>query len=84
LVARSLDLAPGCLGTAHAGPRKRERAGTFELFRDSRGKFRFHLKTADDEIIASSKGYHSKAAAVEGIKSVQMTAPGATVVDKSG
>jgi uncharacterized protein YegP (UPF0339 family) len=35
-------------------------------------------------IVASSEGYMSKAAAENGIKSVQPNAPGATVVDKAG
>jgi uncharacterized protein YegP (UPF0339 family) len=59
-------------------------AGKFELFKDARGEFRFHLKAANGEIIASSEGYKSKAAAENGIKSVQTNAPGATVVDKTG
>ena len=35
----------------------------FELFKDTGGKFRFHLKAANGEIIAASQGYTSKAAA---------------------
>jgi uncharacterized protein len=59
-------------------------AGKFELFKDARGEFRFHLKAAEGEIIATSEGYKSKAAAANGIKSMQTNAPGATVVDKTG
>jgi uncharacterized protein YegP (UPF0339 family) len=59
-------------------------AGKFELFKDHAGEFRFHLKAANGEIIASSEGYKSKAAAENGIKSVQGNAPGATVEDKTG
>jgi hypothetical protein len=33
----------------------------FELFKDARGEFRFHLKAANGEIIASGEGYKSKA-----------------------
>ena len=61
-----------------------ETAGKFEIFKDARGEFRFHLKTANGEIIASSEGYKSKASAENGIESVQTNAPGATVVDKTG
>jgi uncharacterized protein len=55
----------------------------FELFKDHAGKFRFHLKPANGEIIASSQGYNSKAAAENGIKSVRTNAPGAALVDQT-
>jgi uncharacterized protein YegP (UPF0339 family) len=38
-------------------------AGTFELYTDASGKFRFRLKAGNGEIIASSEAYTSKAAA---------------------
>jgi uncharacterized protein len=53
----------------------------FELFKDKGGDFRFHLKAAKREIIASGQGYKSKAAAEKGIESVKTNAPGAAVVD---
>jgi len=40
----------------------------FELFKDTGGKFRFHLKAANGEIIAASQGYTSKAAAQTGLR----------------
>jgi uncharacterized protein YegP (UPF0339 family) len=55
----------------------------FELFKDHAGKFRFHLKAANGEIIASSQGYNSKAAAENGIKSVRTNAPDAALVDQT-
>ena len=84
MTAHSPDLVPGCLGSSHAPPRKYEVAGTFELFKDARGEFRFHLKAANGEIVASSEGYTSKVSAENGIKFVQTSAPGAAVVDKTG
>jgi uncharacterized protein YegP (UPF0339 family) len=59
-------------------------AGKFEIFKDKRGEYRFHLKAANGEVIATSEGYKTKASAENGIKSVQTNAPGATVVDKTG
>jgi uncharacterized protein len=56
-------------------------AAKFELFKDKSGDFRFHLKAANGEIIASGQGYKTKAAAEKGIESVKTNAPGATVVD---
>ena len=56
-------------------------AGKFEIIKDKRGEFRFHLKAGNGEIIASSEGYKTKASAQNGIESVQKNAPGAAVVD---
>ena len=56
-------------------------AGKFEIIKDKRGEYRFHLKAANGEIIASSEGYSTKASAHNGIESVKKNAPGATVVD---
>ncbi len=56
-------------------------AGKFAIIKDKRGEYRFHLKAAYGEIIASSEGYKTKASAHSGIESVQKNPPGATVVD---
>ncbi len=38
-------------------------AAKFEISKDHAGKFRFHLKAPNGEIIAASQGYESKASA---------------------
>jgi uncharacterized protein YegP (UPF0339 family) len=53
----------------------------FELFQDAVGKFRFHLKAANGEIIAASQGYASKAAAQNGIASIKDNAASAPTED---
>jgi uncharacterized protein YegP (UPF0339 family) len=53
----------------------------FELFQDAAGKFRFHLKAANGEIIAASQGYTSKAAAQNGIASIKNNAVSAPTED---
>ncbi|MDT2006542.1 YegP family protein (plasmid) [Rhodococcus opacus] len=53
----------------------------FELFKDAGGKFRFHLKAANGEIIAASQGYTSKAAAQNGIASIKDNAASAPTED---
>jgi uncharacterized protein YegP (UPF0339 family) len=53
----------------------------FELFKDAAGKFRFHLKAANGEIIAASQGYTSKAAAQTGIASIKDNAATAPTED---
>lgn len=56
-------------------------AGKFEVFKDHAGKFRFHLKASNGEIIASSQAYETKASARHGIESVKDNAPSAKVED---
>jgi hypothetical protein len=36
-------------------------AARFEISKDKAGRFCFHLKAANGEIIAASQGYHTKA-----------------------
>jgi uncharacterized protein len=56
-------------------------AAKFEISKDKSGKFRFHLKAANGEIIAASQGYETKESAHKGIESVKTSAPAAKVVD---
>jgi hypothetical protein len=56
-------------------------AARFEISKDKSGKFRFHLKAANGEIIAASQGYETKESAHKGIESVKTSAPFAKVVD---
>lgn len=53
----------------------------FEWYQDKKGKFRFRLKAANGEVIATSEGYNSKASCVDGIESVKKNAPIAKVVE---
>jgi len=53
----------------------------FEWFKDKTGKFRFRLKAANGEIIATSEAYESKDACTNGIESVKKNAPIAKVVE---
>jgi uncharacterized protein YegP (UPF0339 family) len=58
-------------------------AGTFELYQDKAGKFRFRLKASNGQVIASGEAYESKAAAMNGIASVQKNAADAKVDDQT-
>jgi uncharacterized protein YegP (UPF0339 family) len=59
-------------------------AGKFVLKKNAAGKYHFVLKAGNGEIIATSETYNSKAAAKNGIESVQQNAPGATIDDETG
>ncbi len=56
-------------------------AGKFELYKDKAGEYRFRLKAANGETIATSEGYASKSGAKNGIASVQKNASTAEVVE---
>ncbi|EYT58122.1 MULTISPECIES: YegP family protein [Microbacterium] len=56
-------------------------AGTFELYTDKSGEYRFRLKAGNGEVIAISEGYSSKSAALNGIDSVRRNAADAEVVE---
>lgn len=56
-------------------------AAKFEISKDKSGKFRFHLKAANGEIIAASQAYDTKAGVEKGIKSVKTNASAAQVAD---
>jgi uncharacterized protein YegP (UPF0339 family) len=59
-------------------------AGKFELYKDKAGKYRFRLKASNGQVIATGEAYESKAAAENGIASVQKNAPGAATVEVDG
>ena len=56
-------------------------AGTFELWVDKGGDYRFNLKAVNGQVIASSQGYASKANALNGIESIKKNAPDAAIVE---
>jgi uncharacterized protein YegP (UPF0339 family) len=58
-------------------------AAKFEISKDHAGKFRFHLKAPNGEIIAASQGYETRASAEKGIEAIKTHAPGAKVEDLS-
>ena len=53
----------------------------FEWYKDKAEKFRWRLKAANGEVIATSEGYNSKDSCVKGIESVKKNAPIAKVVE---
>lgn len=55
----------------------------FEIYKDKAGEFRFRLKAANGEIIASSEGYSSKQACENGINSVKSSSGTADIVDQT-
>jgi uncharacterized protein YegP (UPF0339 family)/uncharacterized surface protein with fasciclin (FAS1) repeats len=55
--------------------------GVFEVFCDAVGRFRFHLKASNGQIIAVSQSYGTKESALKGIDSIKKNAPIAKIAD---
>ena len=56
-------------------------AGSFEVYKDKAGKYRFRLKAANGQVVASGEAYESLSGAKEGCGAVQRAADGAKVVE---
>ena len=55
--------------------------GKFEIYPDKGGKFRFRLKATNGQIVLSSQGYSTKAAAIKGAESVKENSTDPTAFD---
>ena len=60
---------------------RRTRKPKFEVYKDHAGKFRWRLRAANEEEIASGQGYESKEGCMKGIESVMNDAAAAKVID---
>lgn len=54
----------------------------FEVYEDKGGEFRFRLKAANGQVIATSEGYKAKSSCMNGIESVGKNAPEAEVEEQ--
>jgi uncharacterized protein YegP (UPF0339 family) len=53
----------------------------FEIYKDQAEKFRWRLRAANDQEIASGQGYESKEGCMKGVESVKHNAAKAKIVD---
>ena len=57
-------------------------AAKFHVYRDSKGKYRWRMRSGNGQMIATGgEGYTTKAGALGGIKAVQRDASAAEVVE---
>jgi len=56
-------------------------AGTFEVYEDKAGKFRFRLKAGNGQVVASGEAYETKSSAIKGCEAVQRAAEDAKIVE---
>ena len=55
----------------------------FEIYKDKKGGFRFRLKAANNQVIATGESYSSKAGCMKGIESIRKSAPAAVIDDQT-
>ena len=66
--------------SARAADEKPARAGTFEVYKDKGGEFRWRLRAVNKQVIATSgQGYKEKRDCLNGIESVRKNAADAKV-----
>ncbi len=56
-------------------------AAKFEVYKDAKGEYRFRLKAANGETVATGEGYSSKQSCLKGIESVKKAASSAEIVE---
>ncbi len=56
-------------------------AAKFEVYKDSKGEFRFRLKSGNGEIVATGESYPTLSGAKDGFDAVKRAAAEATVVE---
>ena len=57
--------------------------GSFEIFKDKAGEYRFRLKASNGEIILASEGYKAKSSCKNGIASVMKNSASASRFEKA-
>jgi len=57
--------------------------GKFVIKKGTTGKFRFNLCSTNGQVVATSEAYNTKAACMNGVKSVKTVAPAATIEDQT-
>lgn len=56
-------------------------AGTFETYKDSRGEYRFRLKSSNGQVVATGESYPTKSGVKAGIEAEQRAAAGSSITD---
>ncbi len=54
----------------------------FEIYKDNAGNYRFRLVAPNNEIVAVSEGYETKAGCINGVNAVKKYASEAEIVEK--
>ena len=63
--------------------KRKDRLSRFEVYKDSKGEFRFRLRAPNNEIIVVGEAYKSKASCLKGIGSIKRNAAVAEIKDQT-
>lgn len=58
-------------------------AAKFEIYEDGKGEFRFRLKAANGEVVATGESYKTKSGVINGIDAVKRASAEAEIDDKT-
>jgi uncharacterized protein YegP (UPF0339 family) len=58
-------------------------AAKFEIYEDGKGEFRFRLKAANGEVVATGESYKTKSGVINGIDAVKRAAAEGEIDDKT-
>jgi uncharacterized protein len=58
-------------------------AAKFEIYKDSKGEFRFRLKAGNGEVVATGESYKNKAGVISGVDAVKRAAAEAEIEDNT-
>ena len=59
--------------------KEKPKPGSFEMFTDARGHYRFRVKAANGKVIAASQAYKKKENCIKGMESIKKSSPEAEV-----
>lgn len=59
-----------------------EKNPKFEIYQDKKGEYRFRLKAANGQIIATGEGYKALTSCLNGVESIKKNAPDAAIVEE--
>jgi uncharacterized protein YegP (UPF0339 family) len=58
-------------------------AAKFEIYKDSKGEFRFRLKAGNGEVVATGESYETKSGVINGVDAVKRAAAEAEIEDNT-
>ena len=81
LASEGYKAKSGCINGIESVKKNAPDDARYERKKTESGKFRFNLKSGNNQIIGTSESYETESSRDNGIDSVKRNAPGAAVVD---
>jgi uncharacterized protein YegP (UPF0339 family) len=81
LASEGYNAKSGCTNGIESVKKNASNDSSYERKETSSGKYRFNLKSTNNQVIGTSESYETTAARDNGVESVKKNAPDATVVE---